>query len=437
MSALFRKEGSDGWYAHTADEILPDDAVCPYCGGKHFRKESDIMDVWFDSGTSHAAVLADRGYLKWPADLYMEGGDQHRGWFQSSLLTAVAWRGEAPYKCVLTHGWTVDGEGKKMSKSLGNVILPEEVVNEYGADILRLWVASLDYRVDVRLSKEILKQLSESYRKIRNTARFILGNISDFTPDTDSVCDEQLEEIDRWALMRLNDLVGEVRAAYEAFEFHDAFHRIHNFCVVDMSNFYLDVLKDRLYVEKADSATRRAAQTTIYRVLNALTRLLAPILAFTSEEIWSFLPHGKEEDPRSVMFNEIPAVDTSAKDEAFEAKWERIHAVREDVKKALELARTAKTIGGSLDAAVTLYAKGETLDFIRSVAAALPAVLIVSKVDVVEGEGGTFTGDVADLSVTVTHASGQKCNRCWIYSETVGCHAEHADLCDRCAKILE
>ena len=437
VSALFRKEGSDGWYAHTADEILPDDAVCPYCGGKHFRKESDIMDVWFDSGTSHAAVLADRGYLKWPADLYMEGGDQHRGWFQSSLLTAVAWRGEAPYKCVLTHGWTVDGEGKKMSKSLGNVILPEEVVNEYGADILRLWVASLDYRVDVRLSKEILKQLSESYRKIRNTARFILGNISDFTPDTDSVCDEQLEEIDRWALMRLNDLVGEVRAAYEAFEFHDAFHRIHNFCVVDMSNFYLDVLKDRLYVEKADSATRRAAQTTIYRVLNALTRLLAPILAFTSEEIWSFLPHGKEEDPRSVMFNEIPAVDTSAKDEAFEAKWERIHAVREDVKKALELARTAKTIGGSLDAAVTLYANGETLDFIRSVAAALPAVLIVSKVDVVEGEGGTFTGDVADLSVTVTHASGQKCSRCWIYSETVGSHAEHADLCDRCAKILE
>ncbi len=435
VSDLFRKEGSDGWYAHEADEILPDGATCPHCGGHHFRKESDIMDVWFDSGTSHAAVLDGRDYLKWPADLYMEGGDQYRGWFQSSLLTAVAWRGEAPYKCVLTHGWTVDGEGKKMSKSLGNVILPEEVVKDYGADILRLWVASLDYRVDVRLSKEILKQLSEAYRKIRNTARFILGNIHDFSPDTDSVKDEAFEDIDRWALFRLNEIVEQVRNAYEAFEFHDAFHRMHNFCVVDLSNFYLDVLKDRLYVEKADSVTRRAAQTALYRILNVLTRLLAPILAFTSEEIWSYLPHGSEEDTRSVLFNEIPEV-SSVKDIAFMEKWNRIHAIREDVQKALETARTAKLIGGSLDAKVTLHCKGDTLAFAKSVEEILPATLIVSQLAIVEGDGGAFTGEIADMSVTVEHACGNKCARCWTFSDTVGKEAGYPELCARCASIV-
>ncbi len=435
VSDLFRKEGSDGWYAHEAEEILPDGAACPYCGGHHFRKESDIMDVWFDSGTTHAAVLGGRDYLKWPADLYMEGGDQYRGWFQSSLLTAVAWKGEAPYKCVLTHGWTVDGEGKKMSKSLGNVILPEEVVKDYGADILRLWVASLDYRVDVRISKEILKQLSESYRKIRNTARFILGNIADFKPDSDSVKDEELEEVDRWALLRLDELIGQVREAYEAFEFHDAFHRIHNICVVDLSNFYLDVLKDRLYVEKADSVTRRAAQTAIYRILNVLTRLLAPILAFTAEEIWSYLPHSGEEDARSVLFNEIPE-SSAVKDKAFMDKWNAIHAVRDDVQKALETARTAKIIGGSLDAKVTLYCKGETLDFVKSVEELLPPVLIVSQVEIADAGEGAFTGAVSGLSVTVAHADGEKCARCWVYSDTVGKDAGHPDLCARCAAIV-
>lgn len=435
VSELFRQEGSDGWYAHEADEILPDGAVCPHCGGHHFRKESDIMDVWFDSGTSHAAVLDSRDYLKWPADIYMEGGDQYRGWFQSSLLTAVAWRGQAPYKCVLTHGWTVDGEGKKMSKSLGNVILPEEVVKDYGADILRLWVASLDYRVDVRISKEILKQLSESYRKIRNTARFILGNIHDFCPDTDMVAEEALQEVDRWALMRLEELIVQVRAAYEAFEFHDALHRMHHFCVVDMSNFYLDVLKDRLYVEKTDSVSRRAAQSTIYRILNVLTRLLAPILAFTSEEIWSFLPHEKGEDTRSVLFNEIPEVEKTA-DPAFMEKWEKIHALREDVQKALEMARTNKTIGASLDAKVTLYCKGETLAFVKSVEELLPAVLIVSDLAIQEEGEGSFCGDFAGLSVTVEHAKGKKCARCWSYSDTVGTDTAHGDLCERCISIL-
>ena len=436
VAELFRKEGSDAWYTHEAAEILPEGATCPHCGGHHFRKESDIMDVWFDSGSSHAAVLNDRDYLTWPADLYMEGGDQYRGWFQSSLLTAVAWRGKAPYKGVLTHGLTVDGEGRKMSKSLGNVIAPSEVVNQYGADILRLWVASLDYRVDVRLSQDILKQLSESYRKIRNTARFILGNLHGFDPNKNAVPTDALEDIDRWALMRLDELTAQVRRAYEAFEFHDALHRMHNFCVVDMSNFYLDVIKDRLYVEKEDSATRRAAQTTIYTILDTLTRLLAPILAFTSEEIWSYLPHKTGDDPESVMFNEIPSQPHIARDDAFMDKWDRIHALREDVQKALEIARTAKLIGGSLDAKVTLFATGDQLAFIRSIKEMLPAILIVSALEIAEDGTGDYTGEVEGVSITVAHADGHKCGRCWSFSDTVGTDAEHPELCARCAAIL-
>ncbi|MDD2361573.1 MAG: isoleucine--tRNA ligase [Oscillospiraceae bacterium] len=435
VSELFRREGSDGWYTHSAEQILPEGATCPHCGGKHFRKEKDIMDVWFDSGSSHAAVLDIRPNLKWPADLYLEGGDQHRGWFQSSLLTAVAWRGEAPYKAVLTHGWTVDGEGRKMSKSLGNVIKPDQVVNEYGADILRLWVASIDYRVDVRLSNNILKQLSEAYRKIRNTARFILSNLNDFNPDNDSVTDDKLEEIDRWAMMRLDDLTEQVNEAYNAYEFHDAFHKIHNFCVVDLSNFYLDVLKDRLYVEKAQSLTRKAAQTVIFRLLNTLTKMLAPILAFTAEEIWAFMPHGKGEDAESVMFNEIPKPGFFKQDADYISKWEKIHALRDDVKKALEPARNEKIIGSSLDASITLYCSGELLEFVKSVSDLLPSVLIVSQVKIKEGDGGDFEGDIEGLKILVSHADGDKCARCWTYSQTVG-QSAHGDLCSRCASIV-
>ncbi len=436
VSDLFRKEGSNGWYAHEADEILPADAACPHCGGKHFRKESDIMDVWFDSGSSHAAVLKEREELCWPADLYMEGADQYRGWFQSSLLTAVACTGKAPYKNVLTHGWVVDGEGKAMHKSLGNAISPDEVIGTYGAEILRLWVASLDYRVDVRLSKEILKQLSEAYRKVRNTARYILGNIHDFDPDTDSVSDSDLFDIDRWALLRLDRVVAQAREAYDQFEFHDAFYAIHHFCVVDLSNFYLDVLKDRLYVEKADSVSRRAAQTVIYRILNTLTRLLAPILAFTSEEIWSFMPHGAGDDARSVLLNEIPSGNTMEADPAFTEKWDRIHALRDDVQKALESARTAKIIGGSLDARVTLYCDEQASAFVESVKDLLPAVLIVSKVDIVCGGQGDYTGEFAGVSVSVAHADGGKCCRCWVYSDTVAEEGDNAGICARCAAIL-
>ncbi|MDD2418033.1 MAG: isoleucine--tRNA ligase [Oscillospiraceae bacterium] len=435
VSELFRREGSDGWYTHSAEQILPEGATCPHCGGKHFRKEKDIMDVWFDSGSSHAAVLDVRPNLKWPADLYLEGGDQHRGWFQSSLLTAVAWKGKAPYKAVLTHGWTVDGEGHKMSKSLGNVIKPEQVVNEYGADILRLWVASIDYRVDVRLSKDILKQLSEAYRKIRNTARFILSNLNDFNPDTDFVADNKLEEIDRWAMMRLDDLAAQVNEAYDTYEFHDAFHKIHNFCVVDLSNFYLDVLKDRLYVEKAESITRKAAQTVMFRLLNMLTKMLAPILAFTAEEIWAFMPHGSGEDAKSVLFNEIPKPGFFAQDNDFLSKWEKIHALRDDVKKALELARNQKIIGSSLDASVTLYCDGELFEFVQSVSDLLPAVNIVSQVTIKKGAGGDFKGEIQGLGISVAPADGEKCARCWTYSQTVG-QSTHGDLCSRCASIV-
>ncbi len=435
IADLFRQHGADIWYEKDADELIPNGYVCPHCGGVHFKKENDIMDVWFDSGVSHAAVLGNRDYLRTPADLYLEGADQYRGWFQSSLLTSVATGGGAPYKTVVTHGWVVDGEGKKMSKSLGNTVDPNDVVKQYGADILRLWVASSDYHADIRVSPDILKQLSEVYRKIRNTARFILGCISDFDPDKDMVADSALEEIDRFALQRLNELVAKCRAAYENFEYHLIFHALHNFCVVDMSNFYLDVLKDRLYVEKSGSQTRRAAQTTMYKILDTLTRLMAPIVAYTADEIWGFMPHDSSCNKENVLFNDMPIVNTQV-DEAFIARWEKIHVVRDDVKKALEIARTEKVIGASLDAEVTIFAQGEMYEFLQSVKEILPGVLIVSALKIENGEGGAFTGECG-ISVTVCHADGKKCERCWTYSDTVGADAEHPTLCSRCAQVLK
>ncbi len=432
VADVFRQKGADAWYAGEAADLLPEGYTCPKCGGKHFKKETDIMDVWFDSGSSHAAVLDERDYLRFPADLYLEGADQYRGWFQSSLLTAVATKGQAPYKTVVTHGWVVDGEGRKMSKSVGNTIIPDEVVEQYGADILRLWVASSDYHADIRISPEILKQLSEVYRKIRNTARFILGNLSDFNPDADSVSDESFQEIDRWALMRLDQLVAKCREAYDNFEYHLIYHAVHNFCVIDMSNFYLDVIKDRLYVEAADSASRRAAQTVIYRVLDTLTRLFAPILAFTADEIWKYMPHGADREAANVLFNEMPTAKGLA-DEAFMARWDKIHAVRDEVKKALEEARNQKVIGASLEAAVILTAAGETCAFLKGVQDMLPAVFIVSAVRVEEGKAENESG----LAVKVEPAAGKKCLRCWMYTEDVGSDPDHPDLCARCAAILK
>ena len=428
VADLFREEGSDGWFTHEASEILPEGTVCPKCGCKEFEKEKDIMDVWFDSGSTHTAVCKARDYLTYPADMYLEGADQYRGWFQSSLLTSVATAGVAPYKTVLTHGWVVDGEGRKMSKSLGNGIDPQEVVDQYGADILRLWVASSDYHVDIRISKDILKQLSEAYRKIRNTARYILGNLYDFDPDKDAVAMDALLPLDQWAIVKLKALMEKVKAGYDAYEFHAVYHAIHNFCVVDMSNFYLDVLKDRLYTEKADSEARRAAQTAMYLILDALTRMIAPILAYTADEIWRFMPHASDADAENVMFNEMMKSIDITVDDDFIARWDRIHELRDTVKKSLEVVIKAKTIKSSLEAAIVLKASGEEYDFIESVLPELKTAFIVSSVELVRNEG--------ELAVEVEKAKGEKCERCWAVSETVGSCAEHPTLCDRCASIL-
>ncbi len=430
VAALFREEGSDAWFTHTADELIPEGAKCTKCGCTSFDKERDIMDVWFDSGVTHAAVCKARPNLTWPADLYLEGADQYRGWFQSSLLTSVAAFGKAPYKSVLTHGWVVDGEGKKMSKSLGNGIDPQEVVDQYGADVLRLWVASSDYHVDIRISKEILKQLSEAYRKIRNTARYILGCINDFDPDKDMVAIDELLPIDKWAINKLNELITKVKAGYDTYEFHQVYHAIHNFCVVDMSNFYLDVLKDRLYTEKADSATRRAAQTTIYIILDAMTRMIAPILAYTSDEIWKYMPHRAEADAECVIFNQMPELIDITLDADFISNWDKIHELRDTVKKQLEVAVKDKMIKSSLEASVTLTASGDEYNFIKSVEIELAAAFIVSGVVIEKAEDG-------ELIVTVNKAEGEKCERCWCFSKTVGDNSEHPTLCARCAAVIE
>lgn len=436
VSEIFGKEGSDAWYAHDAEYFLPDGYTCPHCGAAEgFDKETDIMDVWFDSGSTHAAVLAKRPYLKRPADVYLEGADQYRGWFQSSLLTSVAGGHGAPFKQIVTHGWTVDGEGKKMSKSLGNGIDPQDIIKQYGADILRLWVASSDYHADIRISKEILKQLSDNYRKIRNTARFCLGNLYDFDPDKDMLPNEELEELDKYALMKLDEVIDTARKGFEIYEYHTAAHAIHNFCVVDMSNFYFDVLKDRLYTSVSTSKTRRAAQTVLYKILDSLTLLLTPILAFTADEIWQFMPHDKSKNPESPLFNDIPQPDFIKTDDGFMEKWDKIHKVRVDVQKALEIARNEKKIGKSLEARVVLGADGELYDFLKSVESALPEIFITSDVEVVN-EKQAFAGDVEGLTVGVEGARGEKCERCWKFSETVGNDPQHPQLCAHCAAVL-
>ena len=428
VSDLFRKEGSDAWYKYDANDILPKTEVCE-CGASDWEKDPDIMDVWFDSGSTWSAVCRERPELRWPVDMYMEGADQFRGWFQSSLLTCVATQGVAPYKEVLCHGWVVDAQGKQMHKSAGNGMEPSEIIRDYGADIIRLWVASSDYTVDVRAGKEIFRQLSEAYRKMRNTARFMLGNISDFDPAKDMVDDDQLFEIDRWALEACNKLTATMRDAYEHYDFSRAYHALYNFCVIDMSNFYMDVIKDRLYC--ADDHARRCAQTALYRILVDFTKLLAPILCFTSQEIWSYIP--KLDGMKDyVVFEQMPEAKAAA-DEAFEAKWDRIMAIRDDVKKVLEQARADKVIGSALEAGLTLYCSKEVYDFLNAIPMdELADLFIVSHVDLVEGEGGV-KGLVEGLGVSAAHAAGNKCLRCWKYETTVG----EDGLCPRCAKVLK
>ena len=428
IANLYEKEGSDAWYKYEANEILPEGFKCE-CGCTEFTKEMDIMDVWFDSGVSHAAVCNEEHGLRWPADLYLEGADQYRGWFQSSLLTSVAAKGCAPYKSVCTHGWVVDGEGKAMHKSLGNGMSPDEVTDKYGADILRTWVASSDYHADIRISQDILKQLSDAYRKIRNTARFILSNLGDFNPDTDSVSVEKLDGIDKWAMARMDEIIEKCKAAYDKFDFHIVYSTMRDFCTIDLSNFYLDILKDRLYVEKADSESRRAAQTVIYNILRTMTLYLAPVISFTAEEIWGYMPRSEKDDAESVFFNRMPEKSGVSADEEFMEKWEKIDELRDIVNKALEEARGQKLIGKSLEAKVTLNCGRDWYEFAKSVESDLVSAFIVSAVDVEKSE---FDG----VNVKVEVAPGEKCERCWTHSDTVGKCAEHPTLCARCAEIV-
>ena len=428
IANLYEKEGSDAWYKYEAGEILPEGFKCE-CGCTEFTKEMDIMDVWFDSGVSHAAVCNEEHGLRWPADLYLEGADQYRGWFQSSLLTSVAAKGSAPYKAVCTHGWVVDGEGKAMHKSLGNGMSPDEVTDKYGADILRIWVASSDYHADIRISQDILKQLSDAYRKIRNTARFILSNLGDFNPDTDSVSVEKLGGIDKWAMARMDEIIEKCKAAYDKFDFHIVYSTMRDFCTIDLSNFYLDILKDRLYVEKADSESRRAAQTVIYNILRTMTLYLAPVISFTAEEIWGYMPRSEKDDAESVFFNKLPEKSGVSADEEFMEKWEKIDELRDIANKALEEARGQKLIGKSLEAKVTLNCGRDWYEFAKSVENDLVSAFIVSAVGVEKSE---FDG----VDVKVEVAPGEKCERCWTHSDTVGKCAEHPTLCARCAEIV-
>ncbi|MCL2037005.1 MAG: isoleucine--tRNA ligase [Oscillospiraceae bacterium] len=424
ISALFREESSDAWYAKEPAEFLPSSLKCECgCGADKFTKELDIFDVWFDSGCTHAAVLEQRDELESPCDLYLEGADQFRGWFQSSLLTSVAAYGRAPYKAVCSHGWIVDGNGEKMSKSKGNVILPEEVINKYGADVLRLWVASLDYHSDIRVSHEMLAQLSEVYRKIRNTARFILGNLCNgegFNPDSDTVESGELVELDKWALLKFDELIEKVLNAYEELDFYRAYHALNHFCVVDMSSFYLDIIKDRLYCEGEKSLLRRSAQTVIYHILSGLVRLVAPIICFTAEEIWEELPKKSTDDLTSVVFNSMPEKSGVEVSDEFVQKWEKIREIRESVLAALEIKRNEKVIGKSLEAKVIL----RTNEDLSGVFAELAAACIVSQVELQSG-GET-------LEITVEKAEGEKCARCWIYSEKI-----EEGLCERCSGVVK
>ena len=393
------------------------------------------MDVWFDSGSTHAAVVDQRDELTFPADVYLEGGDQYRGWFQSSMLTSIAAKGVAPYKTIITHGWTVDGQGRKMSKSLGNGVTPDELLKDYGADLLRLWVSSANYQEDMRIDKNILKQLSQAYLKIRNTARYMLGNLNGFNPDTDQVAYDALHELDKWALSKFNDLVKTVRAAYDRYEFHAVYRALYNFCVVDMSNFYLDIIKDRLYC--GDEADRGAAQTALYIILDGMTRMLSPILAFTSEEIWAEMPHGAADNTECVLLNDIRSYDEAlCLSEEVLAQWDKVIALRGDVNKALELARSEKKVGKSLDAEITLYLNDAAkAEFDAMGEKDLAEICIVSKVTAVAGAGEGVEGEnFPGVTVSVVPSEMPKCSRCWVHNENVD---EELELCPRCAAVYK
>ena len=435
---VFRQEGSDAWFARSAEELLPEGFTCQ-CGANDFRKETDIMDVWFDSGTSYAGVLQQRPELRWPADMYLEGSDQHRGWFNSSLSTSVAAFGKAPYRQVLTHGFLVDEKGRKMSKSMGNGVDPLQVINDMGADIIRLWVSSADYKNDVAASPGIMTQMVESYRKIRNTLRFTLGNLYDFNPDTDTVMYKDLQEIDRWILLKLNRVVEKVLKAYDEYEFHVVYHTVHNFCTVELSNIYLDIVKDRVYVDAKDSVERRGAQTAMNEILNSLVCLLAPILVFTVDEIGDHIP-GKKEGP-DIQLEEMPKYKAEWEDESLADKWDKILEIRNGITKALEIARREKLINHSLTAKVHLYPDEKAFSFLKQWDN-LAEIAIVSDLEIhtpaeQPPEGAQQSEYSEGISISIAQALGLKCERCWIYSVDTGKDKEFPDLCPRCLKVVK
>jgi isoleucyl-tRNA synthetase len=446
IAGIVEMEGSDAWFVRPIIELVPADLVCPRCGKRDFFREEDILDVWFDSGVSHAAVVETDPRLGGRADLYLEGSDQHRGWFHTALLTSIATRHRAPYESVLTHGFTLDGKGRKMSKSLGNVIAPQEITKRSGAEILRLWVAAEDYREDVRISDEILNRLVEAYRRLRNTARFLISNLYDFDPEHDCVSPPDLDELDRWILHRTESLLSRCREAYERYEFHTVFHGLNNYCSVDLSAQYLDIVKDRLYCAGAKSKERRAAQTALHRILNVLVHLLAPILSFTAEEIWTYM-RAKDRLPGSIFLSQMPQADPAMSDRELADRWDRIFKERVEVLKALEEARTKGIIGHSLDAKVVLVNQNggpnsSLGNLIKSDKSKIQDVLIVSQADISESVRSDsaslswYKTELLNCQIAVSKAEGLKCERCWKYDTEVGRDAIHPTVCARCAAVL-
>jgi isoleucyl-tRNA synthetase len=426
IGSLMEEHGADVWFKRPAAELLPAGTICPHCNGNQFEKERDILDVWFESGVSFAAVLKPCRW--WPADLYLEGSDQHRGWFHSALLAGIVTDHGAPYEAVLTHGFVLDGQGKKMSKSAGNVVAPQDVITQSGAEILRLWVSAQDYRDDVRISPEILNHLIEAYRKIRNTCRFLLSNLYDFDPATHRVPYDQLPELDRWALMRLEEVKTKVRRAYDEFEFHAIYHALNNYCSVDLSAVYLDILKDRLYTFRAGDPLRRGSQTVLYEIIVAITKLMAPILSFTAEEIWLSLGIQRG-GHSSVHLGQFPEASPEWHDAKLAQRWERLLGYRTQVQGVLEVSRRDKVIGSSLEAAIEIRADADALAFLKTYERDLPTLFIVSHVRLTAVSGGPVT-------VVAMKSSFAKCERCWNYREAVGKDAAHPTLCDRCVEAL-
>jgi isoleucyl-tRNA synthetase len=431
VADIFERETADAWYIRPASELLPAGTSCK-CGGQEFDKEFDILDVWFDSGSSHHVVLDGQDGLRWPADIYLEGGDQYRGWFHSSLLIAVGARGAAPYRMVICHGWTLDAEGRAMSKSLGNVISPLDIIKDNGAEILRLWVASIDYTEDSRISEEILSRLREAYRKLRNTSRFLLGNLYDFDPAKDQVADSDLTELDRWALARMAAVAQKAEEAYGRYEFHVVYHALYNFCVVDLSNFYLHIIKDRLYTAAPRSVPRRSAQTALFRIADTLVRLLAPLMPFTADEIWTSLyPQGEAASSvHTALFSR--EIDRYQDSELLK-RWERFEEVREKVSKALEEDRQSKAIGTSLEAQIGLRCGTKAYEYLKTFEPGLRFLFVVSEVELTEDRA--LAADAVE--VTVAPAVGQKCERCWNYRPEVGSHSDVPNVCSRCYAALQ